>query len=139
MGWDDEEDKEILGGTEEGVPTGASYTSKNKEETAVKVIEGDDSEIYKLMEREDERQILKLELFEETVKALVYDAKGKKTLTYRGVLECARAYKNLHFGIERIEEDKENITAYAYCHNIADNIRVVLPNRQSKFIGFNKV
>jgi len=97
----------------------------------IKNINATGNKVFELMDAEDEKQIVKAELFDETVKTLVYQPKqGDLTLTINGIFEAARRFKNIDTGILKIEEKKDGIVAYGYAHNIKDNIKVTLAVEQ---------
>lgn len=139
MAWDDAETNDVSNKTED-----ATKTEEQKEETKIiqpivpnqpampPAIPVDDTIIqikaqgqraFELMEAEDEKQIVNAELFEESVKALVYTpTQGPMTLTITGVFEAARRYKNIQFGIISSEKTQDGWLVKAWARNLADNI-----------------
>lgn len=86
-----------------------------------------------LVEREDEKAILQEEMTGELLQSLVYIGKdGKPVLSYAGIKEGARRFKNIRYGVSKVEETPEYIIAYGYAKNLADNIEIEIPKRQSK-------
>ncbi|NLA45499.1 MAG: hypothetical protein GX869_07640 [Candidatus Cloacimonetes bacterium] len=90
-------------------------------------------EIAHLVEREDEKAILQEEMTGELLQALVYIGKDDKpVLSYAGVKEGARRFKNIKYGVSRVDETSEYFIAYGYAINLADNISIEVPKRQPK-------
>lgn len=90
-------------------------------------------EIAHLVEREDEKAILQEEMTGELLQALVYIGKDDKpVLSYAGVKEGARRFKNIKYGVSRVEETPDYFIAYGYAINLADNVSIEVPKRQSK-------
>ena len=86
-----------------------------------------------LVEREDEKAILQEEMTGELLQSLVYIGKdGKPVLSYAGIKEGARRFKNIRYGVSKVEETSDYIIAYGYAKNLADNIEIEIPKRQSK-------
>jgi hypothetical protein len=79
-----------------------------------------------LMDRLDLEQAM-AELRGEVVSKFVYMAQGKRQLSYAGIKEAARLYRNVHFGAcaTPLPDGSWMITSYA--HNMADNTRVDYP------------
>jgi hypothetical protein len=78
---------------------------------------------FELMEAEDEKQIVNLELLRETVKTFVYKPKqGELTLTITGIFEVARRYKNIDIGIKEWQKTEDSWMVTAYAKNLRDNI-----------------
>jgi len=96
--------------------------------TEIKAI-GDD--VFRIMESEDEKQIIKAELFEESIKSLVYITPRKEmALTITGIFEAARRFKNIETKITRIEKTSDSYIAYAMAKNLKDNISVEIAVEQ---------
>lgn len=90
------------------------------------ISEPDEQKAIVLMDRMDLEQAL-AELRGDVVSKFVYVAKGKRQLSYAGVKEAARLYRNVHFGATAtpLADGSWMITSYA--HNLADNTRVDYP------------
>lgn len=96
---------------------------KTKVPEIIKTINAEGQKAYDLMDAEDEQQIIKAELFDETIKSFVYQQKGGElTLSITGILEAARRYKNIEAGVRKIEKTEEGWLAFAFAKNIKDNI-----------------
>lgn len=79
-----------------------------------------------LMDRTDLDQAM-AELRGEVVAQFVYVAKGKKQLSYAGIKEAARLYRNVHFGATATPLPDGGWMITSYAHNLADNTRVDYP------------
>lgn len=102
-------------------------------EKTVTKIPADGYRAMELMDSEDEKAIVKAELFDETVKSLVYNfgnSNSQLTLTITGIFEACRRYKNIRTGITKIEKTTTGYLCYAYAENLKDNIRVELAVEQ---------
>lgn len=87
--------------------------------------------VYALMDSEDEKMIVKAELLDETVKTLVYKPlQGEATLTIVGIFEAARRFKNIKMGIKNVMKTDDSYIAYAYAHNLKDNLYIELAVEQ---------
>lgn len=97
----------------------------------VEKVEMADKELATFVESEDEKAIVNEEINGELIQALVYLSKDNKpVLSYAGVKEVARRLKNIEYGVNKVEIKPEYVLAYAYAHNIQDNIRAEIPNLQ---------
>lgn len=102
----------------------------------IKIIDTETTEeTAHLVEREDEKAILQEEMTGELLQALVYIGKDNKpVLSYAGVKESARRFKNIKYGVSRVEETSDYFIAYGYAINLADNVNIEIPKRQSKLM-----
>lgn len=93
---------------------------------AVQITEPDERKQIALMDRMDLQQAM-AELQGDVIQTFVYIAKGKRQLSYAGIKEAARLYKNVDFGATAtpLADGAWMITSYA--HNMADNLRCSLP------------
>lgn len=100
----------------------------------IKIIDTETTEeTAHLVEREDEKAILQEEMTGELLQALVYIGKDNKpVLSYAGVKEGARRFKNIKYGVSRVEETPDYFIAYGYAINLADNVSIEVPKRQPK-------
>lgn len=140
MDWDDNkiEVEEVKASSIHPHPKVKSKTKAEKVEDPriVHEIQATGYKAFELMDAEDEKQIVDAKLFDETINSLVYDLKGKKVLTFTGVMEAARRYKNVDCGTSRIEtikDDKGRIItyrAYGYAINHRDKLRMELAVEQ---------
>jgi len=107
------------------------------ENTTIKLIDTETTEeTAHLVEREDEKAILEEEMTGELLQALVYIGKdGRPVLSYAGIKEGARRFKNIKYGVSRIEETPDFYIAYGYAINLADNISIEIPKRQLKLMS----
>jgi len=104
-----------------------------KENITKKIVIQSGENAYLVMEKEDEKQIVEQAVKEDIIRDLIYQTSlGQKSLSYAGVLEAARLYKNLDYGISRIDQTVEEYTAYAFCHNLKDNTKITIAKSQSK-------
>jgi len=79
-----------------------------------------------LMDRLDLEQAM-AELRGECVSKFVYMAQGKRQLSYAGIKEAARLYRNVHFGATATPLPDGSWMITSYAHNMADNTRVDYP------------
>ncbi len=61
------------------------------------------------------------------VHKFVYSAQGKRQLSYAGIKEAARLYRNVHFGATATPLPDGSWMITSYAHNMADNTRVDYP------------
>ena len=128
MAWDKDEIQEQEEHSEESAkpkqseekkeePTATVYESGDKVPEIVKEIKAMGQKAFELMEAEDEKQIVNLELLRETVKTFVY-----KTRQNALIFEVARRYKNIEVGIKNWQKTEDSWIVSAYAKNLRDNL-----------------
>jgi hypothetical protein len=94
---------------------------------ALVVNEPDAKRAMALMDRQDLEQAM-AEIRGEVLEQFVYVVKGgKKQLSYAGIKEAARLYRNVHFGATATPLPDGSWLITSYAHNLADNTRVDYP------------
>lgn len=88
--------------------------------------ERDEAKSIVMMDRLDLEQAM-AELRNEVVAKFVYMAQGKRQLSYAGVKEAARLYKNIHFGATAQQMPDGSWVLSPFAHNLADNLSCTLP------------
>jgi hypothetical protein len=128
-----EANKELKGEIKPSTPI--KNIPKTKISPIIRVPNIPDEDQFLAMDRLDETQIVDMEIKGELIEKFMYKtSQGVMALSYAGVKELARHYKNIRAKVIRVEQDELAFTAYADALNMTDNVSIGVAKRQLKIM-----